>query len=387
MPRPARAVSRRCVRELPSGYASEVGTTDEGAWNEILHRFADANVYQSWAYGEVRAGPRNVSRLVLRRNGEVVAAAQARLVRIPLLRVGIAYVRWGPMWQSRGAPQELEVARHAIRALRNEYACRRGLVLRLNPAIFEEDAGEVPSLLSDEGFVSSTHSDLERTILIDLRRSADELRAGMRPHWRRQLRIAERQGLDVIAGTGHDLFDEFVAIYEEMVRRKQFPEPNDINEFRAIQHRLPDRQKMRVFLCRSDNETCAGLICSILGTTGVYIFGATSNAGLETRGAYLLHWRLMELLKAEGVSIYDLHGINATRNPGGYRFKNDLCGENGRHLRFIGRFDCSGSFLSDSSVKTGDALRRMFRTARSLDLRMRARPEQGVRTESTNPPS
>ncbi len=37
-------------------------------------------------------------------------------------------------------------------------------------------------------------------------------------------------------------------------------------------------------LCRSGDTTCAGLICSALGDTAVYLFGATSDAGMETRG-------------------------------------------------------------------------------------------------------
>ena len=380
-------MSRRCVRELPSGFESEVDIVDEHTWNEMLDKFTDANVYQSWTYGEVRAGSRNVSRMVLRRNGEVVATAQARVIRIPLLGIGIAYVRWGPLWQLRGSLREPEVARHAIRALRNEYACRRGLVLRLNPAAFEEDAEELPRLLADEGFIASSDGDRERTIIVDLTHSLEALRAGMRPHWRRQLRIAEKQGLDVIAGTGDDLFDEFVTIYEEMLRRKQFPEPNDINEFRAIQHGLPDRQKMRVLLCRSGSATCAGLMCSVFGNTGVYLFGATSDGGLETRGSYLLHWRLIESLKAEGAAFYDLHGINPVRNPGGYRFKSDLSGENGRHLQFIGRFDCPGSFLSSISVKTGEAMRRLIHAVKGSGLRMAHKPGQDAAVKSAGPPS
>jgi lipid II:glycine glycyltransferase (peptidoglycan interpeptide bridge formation enzyme) len=264
--------------------------------------------------------------------------------------------------------------------LRNEYACRRGFLLRLNPAIFAEDSEQVLSILADEGFVASASADAERTIVIDLDRSLDELRAGMRPHSRRQLRMAEKQDLTIVAGTWDELFRDFVEIYKEMVRRKQFPEPNDINEFRAMQHRLSDRQKMRVFLCRSSGVLCAGLICSILGETAVYLFGATSNAGSHARGSYLLHWRVMESLKAEGVAFYDLHGVNPVRNPGGYRFKNDLSGENGRHHRFIGRFDCGGSFLSDRSVTIADALRRVLRSTASLDSRLTHKAERKVPT-------
>ena len=67
---------------------------------------------------------------------------------------------------------------------------------------------------------------------------------------------------------------------------------------------------MRVMLCRSGGILVAGLVCSAIGTTGIYLFGATSNAGLKSRGTYLLHWKVIEWLRGRGVEQYDLHGID-----------------------------------------------------------------------------
>ncbi len=219
-------------------------------------------------------------------------------------------------------------------------------------------------MLEDEGFSSTPGAQRDRTILIDLTRSLEALRAGFRPHWRRQLKAAEKNTLEVVEGSSDALFETFVTMYKEMVSRKGFPEPNDINEFRLIQRQLADKSKMRILLCRSDNVCCAGIVCSALGKTGVYLFGATSDAGLEQRGSYLLHWKMMEWLKANGCSIYDLHGINPERNPGGYRFKNDLCGDNGKDVYFLGRFDACTNPLSRRYVQCGEAARRFLQRAR-----------------------
>src|SRR5436189_1342 len=85
-------------------------------------------------------------------------------------------------------------------------------------------------------------------------------------------------------------------------------------------------QAMKIMLCKSGDEHCAGLVCSAIGKTAIYLFGATSNAGMKSRGSYLLHWKLIEWLKQNRFSVYDLHGINPVRNPGTYKFKNDLAG-------------------------------------------------------------
>jgi hypothetical protein len=345
-------------------YCAEVDSVDEAGWTEALSRFDDASIYQTWSYEEARSGRRNISHLLLKRDGEVVAMAQARLARIPGLNVGIAYVRWGPLWRARGGKRSEEIFRHAIRALRHEYSVRRGLVLRIYPAIHEASGSPFSSILLDERFNPSADYRTDRTLLIDLTRPLEELRKDLRPHWSRNLRAAERGGLEVTNSTDVESFTTFVKVYEEMVQRKRFERPNDIRDFASAQERLPSELKMRVLLCRRGPEVCAGVVCSAIGDTGVYLFGATGRAGLRTRGSYLLHWKLIEWLREHGTKLYDLNGIDPVRNPGTYRFKADLCGANGIDVRFLGRFESAGSALSNPCVRVGDWIRRSVRDLR-----------------------
>src|SRR5664279_574181 len=123
-------------RELAAGYTSHVDSVEEQDWYRALQEFDDGNIFQTWAYGEVAFGRRNMSHLILRENGAIVAIAQARLVKVLAINAGIAYVRWGPLWQ-RDGDATAETFRQAVRALRNEYVCKRGLVLRLFPLLFD----------------------------------------------------------------------------------------------------------------------------------------------------------------------------------------------------------------------------------------------------------
>jgi lipid II:glycine glycyltransferase (peptidoglycan interpeptide bridge formation enzyme) len=353
------------MQELAPGFASDVDTVDEAEWYQLLERFDDANIYQTWSYDEVRCGRKNISHLLLKHNGQVVALAQSRIVKVPFVGVGIAYVRWGPIWRRRGERSDPEVFRQAIRALRNEYAGRRGLVLRLYPALFRDSASEVfASILTDEGFPPRGDEKVDRTLLLDLHLPLPELRASLRPHWHRYLKVAEKNGLEIIEGSNDKPFSAFIEIYKEMVSRKKFPEPNDIAEFRAIQQRLPENLKMKVMLCKTGDKVCAGVICSAVGNTGVYLFGATSDAGLKSRGAYLLHWKVIEWLKGNGFTVYDLNGIDPVLNPGTYKFKADLCGKNGKDLYFMGRFESYVNAFSHSCVSRADRLNGLRRTAR-----------------------
>lgn len=356
--------TRRKLREMSPGYSVEIDAVDEASWYRLLETFADANIYQTWSYDELRAGRDGISHLVVRKGGEVVAAAQARIVKVPVIGAGIAYVRWGPLWRRRSLEACAGSFRQAVRALRNEYACKRGLVLRLRPTLFRESPCDFASILAEEGYSAGPEAP-DRTLLLDLTKSAEELRKGMRPHWRRYLKVAEKNNLEIVEGSDDALFEAFIEIYRELVNRKAFAEPNDIREFRSIQERLPKEFKMRVLLCRADGKLCSGLICSAIGDTAIYLFGATSNAGLKSRGSYLLHWRLIEWLKGARIATYDLHGINPATNPGTYKFKADLCGSNGADVNFLGQFDTCTSQVSHGCVALGDWLRQTVRSLRT----------------------
>src|SRR5687767_14268314 len=122
-----------------SNYNVGVDNVTEPEWSELLARFDDASLYQTWAYGAVSWGERQLSHLILKRGQEVVAAAQLRVVQIPVLRRGVAYLRWGPLWRRRGATPDPRVLSSIAQAVVQEYAGRRGLLLRLVPNTFRED--------------------------------------------------------------------------------------------------------------------------------------------------------------------------------------------------------------------------------------------------------
>ena len=332
--------------KLAAGYICHVDEVDEKSWGETLQQFDDANIYQTWPYAFVTAGKRNVSHVILRQNGEIIAIAQARITRLPLVGAGIAYVLWGPLWKRSGQAKSLEAFRQIIRALRNEFVHKRGLALRLSPMLFDNDSFGCAEILQEEGFSTPALGTRSRTILMNLAKPLEELRAGMNAHWKRELKVAEKNKLEILEGTEDELFAEFIKIYQEMVSRKRFVEPNDINQFRTIQRQLPEPLKMRIMLSKCNGEISSGLISSVLGNSAVYLFGATSNSGMKSRGSYFLQWKFIERLKQAGAATYDLNGINPAKNPGTYKFKNDLAGKNAADVYALGKFDSCNSLLS-----------------------------------------
>jgi hypothetical protein len=312
----------------------------------------------------------------------VVAAALVRITRLPWPAGGYAYVRWGPLWRKQGREPDLEVWRQAIRGLRAEYVLKRNLWLRLLPMLTDADDRAFVSMLEQEGFSPVTSESRQRTMLVDLTPPLDQLRKGLDQKWRNCLNSGERSGLKIVEGDDDRLIEQFRVPFEEMVSRKGLSEPGDIRSFQAIQRELPEHQKMRVFLAFSEGEVHAGAIASLLGERGIYHFGATGSKGMKSKASYVLQWRIINWLKERNCCMYDLHGVNPTKNPGGYHFKSGLCGRNGKEVAFVGSFDaCHGA-----RARITAAAANIFVQRRTLLQGLLARLRPGSRIASSPAP-
>jgi hypothetical protein len=317
-------------------------------WDRLLSGFSDATIYQSAAYGQARWGSKHTSRVMLTRDGKVVALAQARVVKAPLLHVGVAYVGWGPAWRPRGTPEDPSIFRAAIRALRDEYAQRRGLFLRIVPNLFTE--AEWPrQLLAEEGFAGAPLA--TRTILLDLTVPTEALRAGLRRRWRQTLARAERDDqVEWVEGTTIGHYEEALGVYDEMHQRKRFTAFVDVAQFRVLQDLLPPELRMRVLIARMSGTPIAAIAWSAVGDTGLPLLSATGRRALENDAAYVMWWRMLTRMKADGLTTCDLGGINPDRNPGGYTFKSGMAKTHGREVQLLGEFGVSTSPVSRAAA-------------------------------------
>ncbi|MDE3108557.1 MAG: hypothetical protein KGL02_01335, partial [Acidobacteriota bacterium] len=250
--------------ERKHGWRVEVDRVAASDWSALLDLFDDANIYQTAAYGGVRWGEKNLSRVVLKRDGEVVAAAQLRIIRPTPLKFGIAYLRWGPLLQRRGLPLDPEIAGQMASALENEYLKKRKLFLRILPNAFEgsPQAAIVRSAFGRFAAEPFDESNLYRTFVVDLAPQPLVLRKNLDPKWRNKLSNAERSNLEVLSGSGTDEFKLFRQIYDEMLKRKKFDTTVDIDEFERIQQSLPEHHRMHILLCKDQGTLVAGMVIS-----------------------------------------------------------------------------------------------------------------------------
>lgn len=329
-------------------YHIEVDTVEKNEWEKLLPLFDDATLYQTWSYGAIRWGGKNLSHLVLRKGNQIVGLAQVAIKKAPLIRAGIAYVPWGPLWQKKEGEDNSEHFLQSIKALKDEYAFKRGLLLRIAPHCIEnEHTGNIPLMFDEEGFSRNASALRYRTFLLDISPPLEEIRKRLNQKWRNQLNRSEKNGLEIMDGNSNELYQIFLDLQREMLERKQFEPGVDYSEFRKIQNDLPEHLKMKIIICLHEGEPVSATIGSAIGNTGIYLLGATGDRGLQLKGAYLSQWIMIQWMKDKGCRWYDLGGINPDKNPGVYHFKAGLSGTDVYH---IGQFEISQNRLSKLAV-------------------------------------
>jgi lipid II:glycine glycyltransferase (peptidoglycan interpeptide bridge formation enzyme) len=354
------------IINLDSHYTYEVDTLDKFAWTDLLKQFDDATIYQTWSYGVIRWGVKNISHLVLKKDEDICGIAQIITKKIPIIGGGIGYIPWGPLWQKKGEERNPEILQYLLKALKKEYVTRQKLMLRIMPNIIEDDNKTIGTILDDEGFTLVSNVSPYRTLLLDLSPPLEEIRKNLNQKWRNQLNRAEKNEIKVIERGSSELYDRFLQLQKEMLARKGYVPGVDYEEFGEIQKDLPESQKMKIMICEHDCEPIAATIVTALGNKGIYLLGASGDRGLQLKGSYLLQWQMIKWMKEEGYQQYDLGGINPHSNPGVYHFKSGIAGKSGKDVLHIGQFECCQRRASLFLVRIVERLKTRLAAMKSI---------------------
>ena len=172
------------------------------------------------------------------------------------------------------------------------------------------------------------------------RTEADVL-AGMNQQWRRNIKKATKNGVDVGHG-GVDDLKAFHDLYVHTAERDHFtPRPLSYFQtmFTALLAEEPDR--IRLYLARHEGDLVAATIWVRVGSHTWYSYGASSTEKRDVRGSNAAQWAMIRDSLAAGAAVYDLRGITDTLDPGDphvglIQFK---VGTGGEAVEYAGEWD------------------------------------------------
>jgi hypothetical protein len=170
-------------------YRVEAVNTIGPSWDELVASFADSCLEQTAAYMGSRWDLSRLAGLVLRDagSGEPVAAALAVIAMLPVLQLGLAYVKFGPLWRRKGEAAKPAVLVAALAAVKQVFALGRGLVARVTPPPDPDFAIAWQDGLAAAGYtLHAPMADADR-YLVDLTLSESEQMKSLGASWRANL--------------------------------------------------------------------------------------------------------------------------------------------------------------------------------------------------------
>ncbi|MDQ0946713.1 lipid II:glycine glycyltransferase (peptidoglycan interpeptide bridge formation enzyme) [Streptomyces phaeochromogenes] len=174
-------------------------------------------------------------------------------------------------------------------------------------------------------------------------RTEDELLRGMNQQWRRNIKKAAKEGVQVTVGDGGpEGLKAFHDLYVHTAERDRFtPRPLRYFETMFAELRAEAPERIRLYLAHHQGDLVAATVLVRVGAHAVYAYGASATEKREVRGSNACQWAMIRDALAAGCDVYDLRGITPALDAddphvGLVRFK---VGTGGQAVRYVGEWD------------------------------------------------
>lgn len=249
---------------------------------------------QLWGWGEVKAAHNwRVERIFVKNGKEIVGAAQLLVRKLPKPFTNLVYVPRGPVSDEPHRNEVLEaVADHSKRA-------HKAVAVSVEP-----DWTEMPEL---SGWKQSTNTILiPRTLILDLKKSEDELLADMTKKTRQYIRKSGSEMIDIRQVRTKAELSDCLEIYKQTAARAGFGIHGD-EYYYDIYDKLGEFSP--VFAAFLNDRPVAFLWLAISQETAFELYGGMDDDGQRLRANYALKWHAIQTIRKWGIPRYDFNGL------------------------------------------------------------------------------
>lgn len=357
-----------------------IADTNKDIWNNfIISNSSPSSFLQSWEWGEFQAALGNkVYRLQIQR----ILQAQVIVKKLPLGRTYLEIAK-GPISPHLSSPtwwggiEGEGVWKEFVQQLKEIAKKEKAVLARINPP-YQDLGFSLEKLRFHEPEILLRQREPERTILVDLRKSEEELLANMHEKARYNIRLAERKGVKVkVATSDQAAFEKFLGLLEETAKRDGitswprerfwkfrekfmlFPSspgarPPDgqvgrktFRQERSNQGQSAEFQPTAELLIGElEGKVLGAVIIMLFGDSATYLYAASSGEDRTSNAPSLVLWEAIRLAKARGMKWYDMWGVAPPDQPehpwaGITRFKSRYVkfGVTGKELFYSGTKD------------------------------------------------
>lgn len=292
----------------------QASDADRAAWGAFVASRPEADVLQSWAWGEAGTlePDEHWTRLIVVDGGDHIRGVAQVLDRATSFGRTVLYVPHGPLWE-RGSDDAAEVLARLLSGLKAHARERHGIVLKLDPRGTGDPAADTAVRRAIAANAQASDHDLQAptTRVIDLTAGEDPV-AGWSRDARAEARRAEREGTTTsVDRLGEPAaLDAFHVLLSETAERQGFRIRS-----RAFLGRLAEPLAAGgdwfLALAQHEGRALAGSIALRTGDRAFYLYAASArDRDLDRkRGPYAAMAALQRELREAGTATLDLWGV------------------------------------------------------------------------------
>lgn len=308
---------------------------EPAAWNPLTAALPGAHILQSWEWGEIKSRYGWRAERLSWEAGRAAAQVLTRSAAGGWLKV--MYVPKGPLLDWEDAALRARV----LADLQQLARTRRAVLIKIDPDVTELS---LASELRAHGWLFSPDQiQFRNTVTLDLRRSEDELLAGMKQKTRYNVRLAMKKGVHV-RPAGPDDFDLLYRLYAETSLRDGFV-IRPPTYYKDVWNTLYRAGHAQPLIAEVAGEPVGALVLFCFARTVWYFYGMSRDVHREKMPNHLLQWEAIRWAKARGCLTYDFWGapdelVESDPLWGVWKFKEGFGGE---FVRRIGAWDYAPS--------------------------------------------
>lgn len=282
---------------------TEADNRDE--WDSYVKSRPEANFLQSWDFYEfhLSRGKQIVRRVVRKDNkivgvyaGVVETAKRGRYMAV----AGGPLIDWGDTAMVKAVMAD-------IRKQGTQHHC---VFVRIRPQLVRSDWGM--RLMHEMGLREAPmYLSVEYAGILDLHKSREEILAGASQGFRRKLRKAEKNEIEVTWSDDDATIRDFCALEKKHAERQKyvaFSASFLTRQFEAFRK----GGEVLIYTAKKDGEILAQNFMIFYGPEASYHYGVSSELGTKYSAAPLLHLAAMDEARKRGCVRYNLWGIVGT---------------------------------------------------------------------------
>jgi lipid II:glycine glycyltransferase (peptidoglycan interpeptide bridge formation enzyme) len=299
---------------------------DSRAWDEVVLGNANPSFLQTWAWGDFQlALGRKVWRYVLEDTG-IVGIALVIRQDLPLGKCWL-YV---PM-----VSVHTESARQMLEdELKKLAKSEQAIFVRMD---FTSEKIQLPATWRP----APRQVQPKDTLLLDLRRSEEELLAGMHHKTRYNIRLAQKHGVTVRFSTDSKDVEAFLQLAAGVAKRSGF-NYHPAEYYRKLIEVLGPLGMAELVVAEYNGQVLAVHMMVYAAGRATYLHGASDIAERKLMAPQLLYWETMKRAQMKGCTMFDFYGVapeNADNNHPWAGITRTKMGFGGQRVSYAGAYD------------------------------------------------